>query len=202
GAGRVGPSCPVRVALPLRRAEVLNDSFDDRLMAKLLRPGESHEVPPPLSQPGAAPIEVVPKAAAVSSVKAPARPAPVPPSLAILRRLPTFAQIAGMGAATALLALAFAAGSGLRGRSDAKARAGHGAKATAASPRIVRRTDTVRVSHSDTILFARFVLSDERARTVSVIGDFNRWDASATPLARVGAGSWATTMRLKPGRFE
>src|SRR5437868_3384381 len=202
GAGKVGPSFPVRVALPLRRAEVLNDSFDDRLMAKLLRPGESHEVPPPLSQPAAPPITVVPKAAPAPSVKAPARPAAAPPSLFVLRRRPTFAQIAGMGAAAALIALAFAAGDALRGRSDAKARAGHGTKAAAASPRIVRRTDTVRVSHSDTILFARFVLSDEKARAVSVIGDFNRWDASATPLARVGAGSWATTMRLKPGRFE
>src|SRR5205814_9346085 len=132
----------------------------------------------------------------------PARPGAPPPSRGVLQRRPTLERIAGVGTAAALIARAFAAGDALRGRSGAKARVGHGAKATAASPRIVRRTDTVRVSHSDTILFARFVLSDERARAVSVIGDFNRWDASATPLAHIGAGSWATTLRLKPGRFE
>ena len=203
GAGDVGPSFPVRVASPLRRAEVLNDSFEDRLMAKLLRPVEGLDGAAK-AEPSTAPIPATQKASAASvpNVKQHAAPAPLPLSTMLSQRRPSFAQIAGMGVGAALIALAFAAGDAMRGRSDAKSRAGRGAKTTAAAPRVVRRSDTVRVTHNDTILFARFALADEGAHAVAVIGDFNHWDAGATPLARVGAGAWATTVRLRPGRYE
>jgi hypothetical protein len=39
------------------------------------------------------------------------------------------------------------------------------------------------------------------AKQVSVVGDFNNWDASASPMQRVGAdGAWTATVLAKPGR--
>jgi hypothetical protein len=39
------------------------------------------------------------------------------------------------------------------------------------------------------------------AKTVSVVGDFNGWDPSATPMERVGtSGFWSATLLAKPGR--
>jgi predicted carbohydrate-binding protein with CBM48 len=38
---------------------------------------------------------------------------------------------------------------------------------------------------------------------VSVVGDFNDWDPSATPLTLVGKGGiWVVELRLKPGRYH
>jgi len=39
------------------------------------------------------------------------------------------------------------------------------------------------------------------ARSVAVVGDFNGWDPSATPMQRVGSdGPWLATVLAKPGR--
>lgn len=39
------------------------------------------------------------------------------------------------------------------------------------------------------------------AKTVSVVGDFNGWDPSVTPMQRVGTdGPWSATVLAKPGR--
>ena len=39
------------------------------------------------------------------------------------------------------------------------------------------------------------------AKTVSVVGDFNGWDPSVTPMQRVGKdGPWSATVLAKPGR--
>jgi 1,4-alpha-glucan branching enzyme len=35
---------------------------------------------------------------------------------------------------------------------------------------------------------------------VTVVGDFNRWDPTATPLDADRAGSWAADVALAPGR--
>lgn len=45
----------------------------------------------------------------------------------------------------------------------------------------------------------QFVLFAPGAGTVSVVGDFNGWDADATPLVRRGA-VWTTMVSLEPGR--
>jgi hypothetical protein len=38
---------------------------------------------------------------------------------------------------------------------------------------------------------------------VAVVGDFNDWDPSATPLRPTGtAGTWIVELRLKPGRYH
>jgi hypothetical protein len=39
------------------------------------------------------------------------------------------------------------------------------------------------------------------ANTVSIVGDFNDWDAAASPLTRFGAnGPWTATVKVMPGR--
>jgi hypothetical protein len=49
----------------------------------------------------------------------------------------------------------------------------------------------------------QFVLVAPEAATVAVVGDFNDWSLSATPLARqAGDGVWWVTMPLAPGRYR
>jgi hypothetical protein len=49
----------------------------------------------------------------------------------------------------------------------------------------------------------QFVLVAPDAGAVSLIGDFNDWDTSATPLVRAaGDGVWSVTLRLTPGRYR
>lgn len=38
--------------------------------------------------------------------------------------------------------------------------------------------------------------------TVTVVGDFNDWNPSATPLAPTGTGEWTVRLRLPPGRYR
>ena len=45
-----------------------------------------------------------------------------------------------------------------------------------------------------------FALARPGARRVAVIGDFNGWDASATPMTRDARGVWTATVPLAPGR--
>jgi hypothetical protein len=71
-----------------------------------------------------------------------------------------------------------------------------------AAPKVVRHTDTVRVVRNDTLVLARFVYADPAAHSVALIGDFNHWDPSATPLSKTANGAWATTLKLKPARYE
>jgi 1,4-alpha-glucan branching enzyme len=37
---------------------------------------------------------------------------------------------------------------------------------------------------------------------VSVVGDFNDWNPTGTPLRRRGAGEWSLTLPLHPGRYR
>lgn len=49
----------------------------------------------------------------------------------------------------------------------------------------------------------QFVLVAPTAGSVTVVGDFNDWDLSATPLVRSeGEGVWAVTVPLTPGRYR
>jgi Carbohydrate-binding module 48 (Isoamylase N-terminal domain) len=51
----------------------------------------------------------------------------------------------------------------------------------------------------DTII--KFVLVAPLASTVSVVGDFNEWDAKATPMNRTPTGgTWSVAIPLRPGR--
>jgi RNA polymerase sigma-70 factor (ECF subfamily) len=202
----VGPSFAVRVAVPLRRPEVLNDSFEDRLMAKLLRTASSPDE-------GTAPAAQAPVNMSAATTKPNEPPMDTrPPSPATLPepklfaggfKLPHLPRAAELAIAVGLSGLiAFGGGYMLRGRKDARRIATATAKGKNATPRIVRRTDTVRVARGDSIMIARFVYADPSAKSVALIGDFNRWDPSATPLTRSAAGAWGRTLRLTAGRHE
>ena len=40
------------------------------------------------------------------------------------------------------------------------------------------------------------------AREVFLLGDFNDWDPTASPMKKDGQGLWKTSMLLAPGRYE
>ncbi|OGW79770.1 MAG: hypothetical protein A3G33_01485 [Omnitrophica bacterium RIFCSPLOWO2_12_FULL_44_17] len=50
----------------------------------------------------------------------------------------------------------------------------------------------------------QFFLKAPQARTVAVVGTFNQWDIRSPKyiLAKDSQGSWSTSIRLKPGRYE
>ncbi len=51
----------------------------------------------------------------------------------------------------------------------------------------------------DTVI--KFVLVEPHASTVAVVGDFNNWDAQATPMTRTPTGgTWSVAIPLRPGR--
>ena len=53
--------------------------------------------------------------------------------------------------------------------------------------------------HHDTVL--KFVLVAPHAKGVSLVGDFNDWNASATPMVRTRTGgTWSVVLPLTPGR--
>lgn len=60
---------------------------------------------------------------------------------------------------------------------------------------------SVRPSH-DTVYVVRFVLADAKARTVTLVGDFNAWARQATPLRHAKPGVWTTQVALPAGRHE
>jgi hypothetical protein len=52
-------------------------------------------------------------------------------------------------------------------------------------------------------LAVQFVLVAPDARSVALVGDFNDWDAAATPLrATATGGAWSVAVRLPPGRHR
>ena len=54
---------------------------------------------------------------------------------------------------------------------------------------------------SDSVRVIKFVLVAPHAATVSVVGDFNNWDAQATPMTRTPTGgTWSVALKLPAGR--
>lgn len=63
--------------------------------------------------------------------------------------------------------------------------------------------DTVVSTIRDTLRLVRFMLVAPNAARVAVAGDFNRWSASATPLAAAeSTGVWTATVALARGRHQ
>jgi 1,4-alpha-glucan branching enzyme len=61
--------------------------------------------------------------------------------------------------------------------------------------------DAARVPLPDSLAVraVKFVLIAPQAARVSVVGDFNGWDASVNPMKAQGAGIWTVFVPLKPG---
>ena len=74
------------------------------------------------------------------------------------------------------------------------------ARDTGASPEVSR---VVPVANAGTqVQQVQFVLVAPSAKSVSLVGDFNDWNATATPLTPVRAGGvWTITVPLAPGRY-
>ena len=47
-----------------------------------------------------------------------------------------------------------------------------------------------------------FFCSPPQANTVSVVGDFNQWDAASHPMEKMPDGAWFTTIELYQGHHR
>lgn len=48
----------------------------------------------------------------------------------------------------------------------------------------------------------QFAIDAPSAGSITLVGDFNDWDPSGTPLQRGPAGRWVVDLALKPGRYR
>ena len=56
---------------------------------------------------------------------------------------------------------------------------------------------------TDGMRYQQFIIVVPDAREVALVGDFNDWDGSLTPMERVADdGTWSVTVPLRPGRYE
>ena len=63
--------------------------------------------------------------------------------------------------------------------------------------------DTLVAALQDTLRLVRFMLVAPAATRVALVGDFNRWNPRATPLAATEPrGAWSTAVPLGPGRYR
>jgi hypothetical protein len=66
----------------------------------------------------------------------------------------------------------------------------------------VHAASTAAAARSDSSAI-QFVVLAPHATSVALVGDFNDWDAAATPMRRAaGNGVWSVTVPLAPGRYR
>ena len=53
-----------------------------------------------------------------------------------------------------------------------------------------------------TLRSVNFICGALQARAVSLVGDFNRWDAKAHPMKQMPDGAWLLTIDLKHGHHR
>jgi hypothetical protein len=71
-----------------------------------------------------------------------------------------------------------------------------------APPRSAAPAETVAQAKRDTVTIVRFVFVGP-AKSVALVGDFNRWGGVATPLAAAGGtGAWTVSVPVPQGRHE
>jgi hypothetical protein len=63
------------------------------------------------------------------------------------------------------------------------------------------RTPSVARTSTSSNASVRFVYVAPGAAKVSVVGDFNQWNASAMPLRRLSDGTWIVDVPLSPGVY-
>jgi hypothetical protein len=128
----------------------------------------------------------------------------------LVRRRPAHARFrraphppARRGLVSSITGLALAAGfagivavSGLLhplGRPEVSTEAGHA--------RVIG--DSITSALHDTLRLVQFVLRAPAASRVTLVGDFNAWSRTATPLARDNsADAWSATVALRRGRYH
>jgi hypothetical protein len=112
------------------------------------------------------------------------------------RRTLSVSPLAGLALAAGLVGLGVVTGLLVQPRPEVPLSA-TAPTAPAAAPQSV---PTRPVMHGDDSRVT-FVLVAPHASAVAVVGDFNGWDASATPMERTPTGgTWSVTVPMNPGR--
>ena len=71
-----------------------------------------------------------------------------------------------------------------------------------AAPTSAPRSASAASRTRDTVFVTRFMIVAPSAKQVALVGDFNDWDQSQTPLLKVAAnGVWTAEVKLPPGRY-
>lgn len=170
------------VARPLRTAERLAPDFEERLMAAVRAVGSADA--DPNRRTGFRTPTAAPATSGLGWWRRP-RTVRVSPLLGL-------ALAAGFAGVICLGTLELV---GLRSRGAERlvAPSGSATGALAATPAAV----------PETVHVVRFVLVERRAERVALVGDFNGWAMSVTPLAPAGpSGAWTVSLPLPPGRHE
>jgi hypothetical protein len=113
------------------------------------------------------------------------------------RRRATLLSIAGVGVAAAV------AGFMVRGLMPAHAVSSPTVPSSAmasANPQPNEPFRPVSTAGDVALVPHQFVLRNEVARRISVVGDFNTWDPRSAPMTRAADGVWSAVIAVPPGR--
>jgi hypothetical protein len=99
--------------------------------------------------------------------------------------------------------IAIAAAFGLR-RNAAEEHADERRQLTGEFPAQGRATGEYAAAQpNESLLPTRFYFVNPTAKHVTLVGEFNHWDKSATPLSQVpGKDLWVAEVKLQPGRYQ
>lgn len=108
---------------------------------------------------------------------------------------------ARLWSAIGIAAAASVAGFALRGTLTQR-RAESSQAAVVAPPAVAPPVQEAALSASDVMpIPQQFVLENKTARRISLVGDFNKWNASSAPMTRSSDGtSWSVIVPILPGR--
>ena len=108
--------------------------------------------------------------------------------------------LSGLGAA-AVAGAALLVGFVTRGAvTEAAAPSANVAAAPAPSETPVQLASATPESIENAPVLTQFVFDDRGAKRVSIVGEFNGWQAGKTPLTRLPSGLWTVSIPLTPGR--
>jgi hypothetical protein len=77
-----------------------------------------------------------------------------------------------------------------------------GARALERTPRGIEATADTGLAPEAGAQVVQFVLVAPRAASVALVGDFNDWDPSSTPLHPAATGVWSVNVPLQPGQHQ
>jgi hypothetical protein len=113
------------------------------------------------------------------------------------RRRATLLSIAGVGVAAAI------AGFMVRGLMPARAVSSPTVTSSAMGSANQRPSEPFRpvsTAGEAALVPQQFVLRNDGARRISVVGDFNTWDPHNAPMTRAADGVWSAVISVPPGR--
>jgi Carbohydrate-binding module 48 (Isoamylase N-terminal domain) len=129
-----------------------------------------------------------------------ARHAQAPSQLALVAawmREPTLSATSAAFLAAAALVVGFVARGAVKPFDGASREMG----TTTETPLPVGTTPVQPAANAGGEVAVAFLFDARNAKSVAVVGDFNNWDATSSPMKRFGSdGPWTTTVRAKPGR--